>query len=65
MTKKKITCPTCHKKTRYLFKMNDGIFCDHDWEAKLVEQNMNLFLENLKQKINASIFFDSKGDSKR
>ena len=48
---KKVKCPTCHKKTRYLYRMNGGIFCDHDYEARLVMQQMKLMLNNLKYKL--------------
>ena len=56
MTMKKIICPTCHKKTKYLYKMNAGIFCDHDWEAQLVRQNMNLMMDNLRLRLNLPFY---------
>ena len=39
---KNIFCPRCHKKTKYLYRLNDGIYCDHDYEAGLIRQDMKM-----------------------
>ena len=51
-----IFCPRCHKKTKYLYRLNDGIYCDHDYEAGLIRQDMKMRMEDLKK----LYFWDNK-----
>lgn len=44
-------CKTCGKSTKYMYRMNDGLYCDEHKEAALLNQKTKLFIESFKERL--------------
>lgn len=54
-------CKTCGKRTKYMYTMNDGLYCDKHKEAAHLNQKINLDLEAIKQGYDLKLFLEATG----
>lgn len=47
------TCKSCNKTTEAMYKTNDGLYCENHVRWALANQELQLDLEILKDRINA------------
>lgn len=47
----KETCKTCDKRTKYMYRLNEGLFCDKHKDAALLNQKTKLSLEALRDRL--------------
>ena len=45
-------CKECNKRTRYMYRLNAGVFCEKHWEIALARQKGNESLQALREHLN-------------
>lgn len=49
--KVKEICKTCGKRTKYMYRLNEGLFCDKHKDAALLNQKTKLSIEALRDRL--------------